>query len=104
MGRMIDADKLVKAIWEKHKETEEMFDLCADELKDLYCDIVAMVDAQPTAYDTDKVVKEIKDKKCQKCRNILGAAGAEKYCKDMKCEIEEICEIVRKGGVDGKIN
>lgn len=58
------------------------------------------INNMPTAYDVDNVVEQIKNKKCKKCRNILSAAGAEEYCKDMKCEIEEICEIVRKGGVD----
>lgn len=62
--------------------------------------IVRLIDALPTAYDVDKVVEEIKRKHCKKCRNILGAVGAEEYCKEQKCEIDELCDIVRKGGVE----
>lgn len=59
-----------------------------------------MIDAQPKAYDAKKVVAEIQKKYCQRCRNILSVPGAEEYCKEQKCEIEGICEIVRKGGVE----
>ena len=54
----------------------------------------------PIAYDVDKVVAAIKKIHCKKCRNILGVAGAEEYCKGQKCEIEELCDIVRIGGVE----
>lgn len=53
-----------------------------------------------TAYDVEKVVEEIKRKYCKKCRNILGDVGAEEYCKEQKCEINELCDIARKGGVE----
>lgn len=59
-----------------------------------------MIDAQPTAYDAEKVVEQIKKARCKRCRNMLESALAEKYCKEMECSTEAICEIVRKGGVD----
>lgn len=59
MGRLIDADVLIKQIWRKHKETEDSYDLCVDELKEVFCGIVALVDEQPTAYDVDKVVEQL---------------------------------------------
>ena len=62
-------------------------------LKELVADL-------PTAYDVEKVVEAIKKTHCKKCRNILGVAGAEEYCKGQKCEIEELCDIVRIGGVE----
>ena len=61
MGRLIDADELIKQIWKKHKETENAYDLCVDELKEVFCGIVAIVDELPTAYDPDKVVEQLKD-------------------------------------------
>lgn len=57
--RLIDADALIKEIWKKHKETEDNYDLFQDELKDVFCGVVATIDAQPTAYDADAVVAEL---------------------------------------------
>ena len=50
--RLIDADALISKIWELHKKTEKSYDLCVDELKEVYCGIVSIIDEQPTAYDT----------------------------------------------------
>ena len=63
MGRLIDADALIAQIWEKHKKVEESYDLylCVDELKEVLCGIVSLVDEQPTAYDPDKVVEQLED-------------------------------------------
>ena len=63
--------------------------------------VIGLVQTQPTAYDVEKVVAAIKKIHCKKCRNILGVAGAEEYCKGQKCEIEELCDIVKAGGIDG---
>lgn len=54
----------------------------------------------PTAYNVDAVVAEIQKAYCKKCRNILGVAGAEAYCKEQKCDIYAVYDIVRKGGVE----
>ena len=86
MGRLIDADVLIAQIWEKHKKVEESYDLCVDELKEVFCGIVALVDEQPTAYDPDKVVEQLED------------YLFEKYCVEGDSEIERI---VKGGGVDG---
>ena len=51
--RLIDADALISKIWELHKKTEKSYDLCVDELKEVYCGIVSIIDEQPTAYDTE---------------------------------------------------
>ena len=63
MGRLIDADVLIEQIWKKHKETEDSYDLCVDELKGVFCSIVATVDELPTVYDPDKVVEQLEDRK-----------------------------------------
>lgn len=83
--RLIDADELMEE-WDKQSSRGHYeFDQTIME--------------QPTAYDVDKVVKQIQKKHCGRCRNILGILGAEEYCKEQKCQIEELCEIVRNGGV-----
>ncbi len=48
MGRLIDADKLESAD----------FSECIDSME-----IMAVIDAQPTAYDPDKVVEQLEDRK-----------------------------------------
>ena len=50
------------------------------------------------AYDVEAVVAAIKTKHCKKCRNIWQSKDGDKYCKDIKCEIEGVCEIIRNGG------
>lgn len=87
MSRLIDADKF------KHYVKEH----CKDSLADLWC---VLIDRQPTAFDTEKVVEQIHDKYCHKCRNILGKQSSEEYCKSVKCEIDALCVIVKKGEVE----
>lgn len=88
--RLIDADALVKKIWEKHKETEKLFDVCVDELKDIYCGVVAVIDEQPTAYDVDKVVAELEALEDTNTREVY-------LTHHIDCD--KAVEIVRKGGV-----
>ena len=87
MGRLVDIDEVIRIA----KDTFPKEDVRK---------IAWVLCHTPTAYDVSKVVAEIKRKYCKKCRNILGAVGAEEYCKEQKCEIDELCDIVRKGGVE----
>ena len=57
-----------------------------------------LIDGQPTAYSVEKVEKQIHDYKCKKCRNILGTMSSDEYCEIVKCEVWEICKMVRNGG------
>lgn len=59
--RLIDADGLAKEIWKLHKKEEERYDLCADELKEVYCGVVSLIDEQPTAYDVNGVAKQLEE-------------------------------------------
>lgn len=88
MSRLIDADDFKKFLQA----------LCR--VGAPYEDVVQMLDKQPTAFDTKKVVEQIHDKYCHKCRNILGKQSSEEYCKSVKCEIDALCDIVKKGGVE----
>ena len=89
MGRLIDADVLIKQIWRKHKETEDSYDLCVAELKEVFCGIVALVDEQPTAYDPDKVARQLEE-----YREEMEQFG----CSGM---LSDMIELVKGGGVDG---
>ena len=91
--RLIDADALIEAIWKKHKETEEMFDLCVDELKAVYCGVVATIDEQPTAYNVDKVIHKIH---CHFIDRIDDAEQEE--IEKLKHDNKVICGIIRNGG------
>lgn len=89
MSRLIDADILIKDISKRpyiDNGLREIFE--------------TIIDEQPTAFDTEKVVEQIHDKYCHKCRNILGKQSSEEYCKSVKCEIDALCDIVKKGGVE----
>lgn len=86
MGRLIDANKLIEQIWQKHKEVEESYDLCVDELKEVFCGIVALVDEQPTAFDVDKVVKQLEEDK--------------RHTFDGCINKKKAIEIVKGGGVE----
>ena len=98
--RLIDADALISKIWELHKKTEESYDLCVDELKEVYCGIVSIIDEQPTAYDTDKVVERIEQLRMQYFMTIANTGDKtldvayEKVCK----ALDNAIEIVKKGG------
>ena len=91
MSRLIDADKLIEQIWKLRKETEEQYDLCIDELKDVYCGVVSLIDAQPTAYDVGNVVGNLEDHAIE-----FEAFG---ICSDY-VEISHAIEIVKRGGLD----
>ena len=46
--RLIDANILIENIWKKHKEAEELSYYSADEVKEMLCEIVSLIDEQPT--------------------------------------------------------
>ena len=95
MGRLIDADAPIAQIWEKHKKVEESYDLCADELKGVLCGVVALVDAQPTAYDPDKVVEQLKKDSYTEVQNDMDSFDPSEVV-----NLESAIEIVEGGGVD----
>ena len=55
---LISKKMLVEKIWEKRKEHEEMYDIWTqDDIKDLFCDIVALIDEFPTTHNQDSTKK-----------------------------------------------
>ena len=97
--RLIDADKL-KADLEKAISKNEDMD-CLDFLR-----VASFIDAQPTAYDPDKVVeqleKSIQISESAKAEAIAEMCGASaNYYGGAECAYERAIEIVKGGGVDG---
>ena len=91
MRRLIDADKL-KADLEKAISKNEYMD-CLDFLR-----VASVIDAQPTAYDQDKVVEQLEEVKNKDTEIALDEAQKERcfwYAQGMNRAIE----IVKGGGI-----
>lgn len=59
--------------------------------------LMELVDAQPTAYDVNKVVEQIRARKiCGKCLNNGNAIGV---CAEF-CDIGKELEIIKSGGIE----
>lgn len=82
MGRLIDADKIKTALEEAISKNEDMD--CLDFLR-----IFSVIDAHPTAYDPDKVVKQLEE---------LTDEMEQFNCTGM---LSDIIEVVKAGGVNG---
>lgn len=90
MGRLIDADKL-KADLEKAISKNEDMD-CLDFLR-----VASVIDAQPTAYDPDKVVEQLEDYANEEMHYYKGTP----YEKCIEECIGKAIKIVKGGGADG---
>lgn len=92
MGRLIDADELIKRLWEQHKGIQANADMYtnADEVAEEVCYLVSFIDEQPTAYDVDKVEQQIEE---------MFGVDATYYGTEAKWAVEKAREIVRKGCV-----
>lgn len=92
MGRLIDANLLKKGIkkWLKPSKPDE------DEyisITDALVSILQEIEEQPTAYDVDKVVEQLKTDSSVK---LYGSGNSDNYLIPVKRAIE----IVKGGGVD----
>ena len=74
MSRLIDADKF------KHYVKEH----CKDSLADLWC---VLIDRQPTAFDTEKVVEKL-----ETLHDLVNI--------NQKLAVSQSIDIVKKGGVE----
>lgn len=104
MGRLIDADKL-KADLEKAISKNEDMD-CLDFLR-----TASVIDAQPTAYDPEKVVEQLEErtaflKDCVKYGNKTAEQQLKSYDTMMMYEVkdlvDDLLEIVKAGGADAE--
>ena len=98
MSDLISRSEMIRAIEEHYINLTN--NNVPRSIPDFYSEMQKLVYNQPTAFDTEKVVEQIHDKYCHKCRNILGKQSSEEYCKSVKCKIDALCDIVKKGGVE----
>ena len=94
MGRRIDDNLLKKGIkkWLKPSKPDE------DEyisITDALVSILQEIEEQPTAYDVDKVVEQLKD------RSEEYNSGVRLHGKPEEMLTDDAIEIVKGGGVDG---
>lgn len=99
MGRLIDADKLKKTILSQNVLGET-----TAKVMDRY---IHVVDDQPTAFDTDKVVEQLKEEKEFAYVDFGEYVDGVCPCLDAEYDdlfhrgLERAIEIVKGGGVDG---
>lgn len=87
MGRLIDADKSKTDLEKAISKNEDMD--CLDFLR-----AASVIDAQPTAYDPDKVVEQLEEVAFERYGN--DGMGGERVV-----NLDDVIEIVKGGGVDG---
>lgn len=89
MGRLIDADKVVEHLEKVKKESASLVDMAH------IIGFQSVIDAQPTAYDLDKVVQQLEEIRPEEdCFD-----NAEEY-KHALSRHNKIIEIVKGGGVE----
>lgn len=86
MGRLIDVDNITD---------EQIVDYLGIRYASCACDVRNMLNEQPTAYDPDKVVEQLK------------AVSYERYGNDgmggeLVVNLDDVVEIMKGGGVDAK--
>ena len=92
MGRLIDADELIKYI----KIWEIGMSISSDQKEFIDC-----VNEQLTVFDVDKVVEQLKQLKMRYFLTIANTGDADKDCayKNIANTIDRAIEIIKGGGV-----
>lgn len=92
--RLIDADVLIKRLWEQHQGILNNAELYsnADEVVEEVCNLVSIVDEQPAAYDVESVVDKLDDK--------IEITWKHDYMGGRKDAFKEAIDIVKKGVVE----
>lgn len=86
MARLIDADKWIEKLTKVINDDE-----APGELKDYNLMLINEISAEPTAYDPEKVIKELEAEKFElDCR----------YDVDLNTTIDDAIKIVKKGGIE----
>jgi hypothetical protein len=83
--RPIDADKVIDHLEKVKKESRSLVDVAH------IIGFQSVIDAQPTAYDVDKVVSELQDKSFERYGN-QGMGG------ELVISLDDAVEIVKRGG------
>mgnify|MGYP004508815355 CR=1 FL=1 len=95
MGRLIDADVLKNIIASEKNDNDEMCRMCIESTKEI-------IDEQPTAYDPDKVVEQLKKKRADVLSMLRQNKGTLlEYVFKSEYDIwNEAVEIVKGGGAN----
>lgn len=107
MSRLIDADKLILHL-NDYALQEAPFGYndskCQKEIYETIQECMKAVEEQPTAFDVEKVVKELEDLKMRYYFTIANTGDADKDCAYLNTAnaIDKAIEIVKRGGVDEK--
>lgn len=84
--RLIDANKLNDALIDLFREIDNMY---------IAGRVISLVNLQPTAYDIDKVVEQLKEQE-----NENGALAEMDWYAGLSQGFHEAIEIVKKGGAE----
>lgn len=99
--RLIDADLLKESIlkWLKPSKPDETEMI---EVADALVSTMMEIDEQPTAFDVDKVVEQLKQLKMKYFLTIANTGDADKDCayKNIANTIDRAIEIIKCGGVE----
>lgn len=98
MARLIDADKLIQEMrkwyWDKEKQKAAENDASPT---DLFTHLaITTVQEQPTVFDVDKVINELKRNKFIESECILSDVH-----QGYNAGLSRAVEIVKRGGIDG---
>ena len=95
MSRLIDADKLKEVIEKEKDDNDYICGLRMESTKEI-------IEDQPTAFDVEKVVKELEELKMRYFLTIENTGDADKDCAYLNTAnaIDKAIEIVKRGGVD----
>lgn len=96
MSRLIDADEFIKKFSYAKANTKEENIMCAT--------VRRMVKEQPTAFDVEKVLDELKHEESEALRRYSESKGTA-YAFSDKCSCDSLTkaiEIVKRGGRDEK--
>ena len=93
MSRLIDADKI---------DFNEVFVGSSEFAQDTRNAAQMLIDNQPTAFDVDKVVEQLKQLKMRHFLTIAYTGDADKDCayKNIANTIDRVIEIIKGGGVE----
>lgn len=95
--RLIDADKLIDHLEKVKNESASLVDMAH------IIGFQSVIDAQPTAYDPDKVVEQLEKRRMDALRRMNENRGtAFEYASERVYNAwNDAIEIVKGGGVDG---
>ena len=102
MSRLIDADKLIRAMYVRY---DEKVNNVPDNLAEGFMQVDKLIKEQPTAFDVDNVVEKLEEVQftAELEEYILAETNVTELFETQVVQLDEAIEIVKAGGRDGKI-